>query len=149
LAWEEIAAQIAPPETGPFRCLGEDFAGYLSRRLAIPFARAGGPAGRRFSRIYGWRVLEGRGGPAAVAMIHGNLKAGGEAVLFGYCRFPGREDLADGEKKCREQGVDIPTRLPPAGALALSRIAALLAAGPFDRYSIRKKGICYVATLYR
>ena len=142
-----MAGEISPTGPGRLGCRGDDFADYLGRRFGL--SRSRGPSGRRFSRFYGWRVLEGRAAAAALAAIHRDLAAGGEAILFGYCRFPGRDDLAAWEAKCRERGVAAVGRAPPSGALSLSRIAALLAGSPFERYSIRKKGICYSVRLYR
>ena len=144
-----MAEEISPPGSGRLGCRGGGFADYLGRRFGISCACSRGPSGRRFSRLYGWRVLEGRGASAVVAAIHRDLAPGGEAVLFGYCRSPGRDDLAAWEAKRRARGVAAAGRIPASGALALSRIAALLAGSPFERYSIRKKGICYSVRLYR
>lgn len=149
LAWEEMAEEISPLGSGRLGCRGDGFADYLGRRFGLSGARSRGPSGRRFSRIYGWRVLEGRSAGAALAAIHRDLAPGGEAVLFGYCRFPGRDDLAAWEARCRERGVAAAGRILASGALALSRIAALLAGSPFEWYSIRKKGICYMVKLRR
>ena len=144
-----MAEEISPPGSGRFGCRGDGFADYLGRRFGFACARSRGTSWRRCSRFYGWRVLEGRAAAAALAAIHRDLAAGGEAVLFGYCRFPGRDDLAAWEAKCRERGFAAAGRIPISGALSLSRIAALLAGSPFERYSIRKKGIWYTVNLRR
>jgi len=156
LAWEEIAGEIAPPPSGRCLCLGIDFARYLQRRIAFPSppevrgtdGPVEYPAGD-FVRIFGWRGLEGKGAATTVAMIHRSLAEGGEGVLFGYCRFPGRDDLASWRVVCREKGMDFDPAAFLQGALSLSRIAALLAEGPFERYSIRMKGIWYKVNLHR
>ena len=154
--WEEIAGEIAPPDAGRCLCLGKEFADYLQGRIAFSpvLERAGSegpsaPSSPGFALILGWGVLESPRAPAVLESVHRALETGGEALLFGYCRFPSRDDVVIWERKCREKGLNSAGPLPPPGAVSLSRLAACLAAGPFEHYSVRKKGIYYLVILRR
>ncbi len=150
LIWEEIARELER-ERGVERCFcfNPGFREYLES-VALPFPLedfpgSGDPAGGG-DLFLGWQVVEAERELLTPEAIFSALRAGGEARLFGFYSSPRPEDLREWE--VRASGTDRPG-LPPPGAVSLGTLAGWLKAGPFNRYTIRKRGIFYDCRLQK
>ncbi len=150
LIWEEIARDLAREE-GIEKCLcyPESFRGYLHSR-GLPFGLEGypGPGGapETVDLFLGWPVLKEGSALLSPEEIWGVLKPGGEARIFGFYSAPRPDDLREWEASAGEAGS---SDLPPAGAVSLGEAAGWLKTGPFERYTIRKRGIYYDCRLVK
>gem|GEM_PF-1231356 len=153
--WSDIAGALAK-ETNVASCLcyGDEFRGYLKREAGLPFIPDNPaelePAGNndgQFDLIAGWQVLGEDSSTVSPEEIFGLLKEEGEALLYGYYRDPRPEEILEMERRCRQADCNESIVLPGPGAVSMSRISGWLRESPFDRFTIRKKGIYYQAWL--
>ncbi len=148
LIWEEIARDLER-ERGVERCpcFPERFRDCL-QAAALPFPLEefplSGPESGGADLFLGWAVLSEDGETLTAKAIHSVLRGGGEARLFGFYGFPRPEDLREWEGRAEGPGP-----IPPPGAVSLGRVAGWLKAGPFNRYTIRKRGIYYDCRLQK
>lgn len=150
IIWEEIARELVR-ERGVERCFcfNPGFRGYLeSVALPFPLETFPGSGDSAFGGdlFLGWQVLETARELLTPEAIFSVLRSGGEARLFGFYSSPRSEDLREWE--VRVSGTDR-SRLPPPGAVSLGELAGWLKTGPFNRYTIRKRGIYYDCRLQK
>lgn len=149
--WEEIARDLAKDRNvGYCRCYGEEFSRYLLREADLPFPLENiddetppGQVSDLSDLVIGWQVLEEERTTLTPEAIYRMLKAGGEALFYGFYSNPRPDDVVEWERRCRGHDGGLTIRLPLPGAVSLSRISGWLRSSPFDRYTIRKKGIYY------
>jgi len=133
-AWEKIAGDLKRErEAERCLCFPERFREYL-RTAGLPFGLDGypGPGGEggKADLFIGWRVLEEERELLSPGEICSALRPGGEARIFGLYRRPGRES-------------------PGTAAVSLGTVAGWLKTGPFNRYTLRKRGIYYDCRLQK
>ena len=155
IIWNEISGELAKEtDVKSSLCYGDEFRSYLKREAGLPFI-PDNPAefkpdvnnDGRFDLIAGWQVLGEDFSTVLPEELFGLLKEKGEALLYGYYRDPRPEDILEFERRCRQANCAGSIRIPGAGAISMSRISGWLKEGPFDRFTIRKKGIYYQAWL--
>ncbi|MFH1038211.1 MAG: hypothetical protein V1789_06020 [PVC group bacterium] len=153
--WEEIARDLSGTRSG-VGVLGfdTDFCRFLRREAGLPFPleaadpaapAAGGSDG--CDLFIGWQVLGRTNAILPPETVYGLLRNGGEALLYGHYRHPRPDDVREWESRIRRRDERANVRLPLPGAVSMQRISGWLASSPFDRYTIRKKGIYYQAVL--
>ena len=149
--WKEIARDLAKERNvGSCRCYGEEFYRYLLREADLPFPlenidseRPPGQVSDLFDLVIGWQMLEEDRAPLRPESIYRMLKGGGEALLYGFYSNPMPDDVVEWERRWGGDDGGLIIRLPLPGAVSLSRVSGWLRPAPFDRYTIRKKGIYY------
>lgn len=145
IIWDEIARDLKG-ERKVERCLcfHDRFFLQLSGTGDFPFSLknfsgSGREAGAA-DLFLGWQVLEEDRPLLDLEEIFSSLRTGGEARLFGFYGSPRPEDIRDWEGRAAGSAA---LRLPPPGAASLGSVAGWLKDGPFNRYTIRKRGIYY------
>ena len=149
--WSDIARELAKEtDVETCRCYGDEFYSYLQREGELPFLlEKGGEADLSDNDngycdlIIGWQVLTEDSSVVSPEALFGFLKDRGEALLYGYYCDPRPDDILEWERRCGKDGSRVTIPIPMAGAISMSRIGGWLKEGPFDRYTIRKKGIYY------
>ena len=150
IIWGDIARELGREADVKFcRCYGDEFYSYLDEEGGLPFLlkNAVGAADGDSDLIIGWQVLEDDSSVISPEMIFRLLNDRGEALLYGYYRDPRPEDILEWERRCGQEGSRVTIQSPLAGAISMSRISGWLRESPFDRYTIRKKGIYFQAWL--
>jgi len=155
VVWRDIARELAKEnDVKSCRCYGDEFYSYLYSEGDLPFILekadeiiSPGNEDKCCDLIVGWQGVAEDSANITPDLIFRSLKDGGEALLYGYYRDPRPEDILEWERRCFQEGIQvtIPARL--AGSISMSRISGWLKEGPFDRFTIRKKGIYYQAWL--
>ena len=136
-------------------CLGIEFGRYLREKSRLSLRVTAGdippPEGgsKGFDLIVGWEATVGEDSASRLEMIYRALNEEGEARLFGFYLQPSRNDIHLWEDKCRKRGERGELPLPLPGSVSMGAIAALLKSTPFERYTVRKKGIYYEAVLQK
>ena len=148
--WGDIARELAKEtDVKICRCYGDGFYTYLDREGGLPFLleNAGSDEAGYCERIIGWQVLEDDSSVILPEALFRLLNDRGEALLYGYYRDPRPDDILEWERRCSQDGQRVTIQAPLAGAISMSRISGWLRESPFDRYTIRKKGVYYQAWL--
>ncbi len=148
--WGDIARELAKEtDVETCRCYGDEFYNYLDREGGLPFLLENG--GRNedgcCDLIIGWQVLAEDSSVISPEALFRILNDRGEALLYGYYRDPRPEDILEWERRCDQDGSRVIIDAPLTGAISMSRISGWLRKSPFDRYTIRKKGVYYQAWL--
>jgi hypothetical protein len=144
IIWDRIARDLER-EGGIARCLcfHDRFLDHL-QAAGLPFALENYPGSgseKGTAELFlGWQVLNEEGPLLTPGEIFSSLGDGGEARIFGVYSSPWTEDL-------QEWAGPEPLRLPPPGAVSLAAVAGWLKPGPFNRYTLRKRGIYYECRL--
>ncbi|MDP8215521.1 MAG: hypothetical protein RAO92_02555 [Candidatus Euphemobacter frigidus] len=148
--WKEVAKTFAE-DRNVERCLcfGREFYNYLRREASLPFplayVRKSGPPMQEHDLcdlIVGWEVLKKKAGIPMLEWMYRTVKKGGEVRLFGYYLHPSPDDIFSWEREC-----GVSHHLPAPGAISFGQITAWLKSAPFDRYTVRKRGIYYQVIL--
>jgi len=131
----------------PMVCWDRELDGFLRSRLgeSVPVLRPAQAAPGSVSFLVGWDCLD----KDLPGQVHELLIEGGEAELYGFLPVPGPEAVSAWERRARERGEDGFLPLPLPGGKTLSRVIGLLTGSPFERYVVRRQGLCYRAILTR
>jgi hypothetical protein len=155
VVWSHIARELAKEkDVESCLCYGDEFYSYLDQDGGLPFileqvAENNSPWNEDGScdLIVGWQVPAEDSSTITPDLIFRSLKDRGEALLYGYYRDPRPEDILEWERRCLQEGIRVTIQAPLSGSISMSRISGWLKEGPFDRFTIRKKGIYYQAWL--
>jgi len=153
--WRDIARELAKEkDVKSCRCYGDEFYSYLDQVGGLPFILekaaeniSPGNEDECCDLIVGWQVVAEDSSNITPDLIFRSLKDGGEALLYGYYRDPRPADILEWERLCLQEEIRVTIQVPLAGSISMSRISGWLKEGPFDQFTIRKKGIYYQAWL--